>query len=513
MESDSRSSSVGDPDYLKARPWRRSRFSAMLSTMKNYEYYYLAKLNSLADASLRTRIKGSLKVGQRIHVSAVCGKAMASVACMLRDYGYDVSGSDASFNPPMSDVLKSQNIKCREYSKNNLKNIDLLVVGNTLSHSAIEVEDARKKKIPMVSGAEVVGQLFKSKRSLVVAGTHGKTTTSAMLTHVFSVLNPAFLIGGVFQKSTQSYSVGSKKSKYVIYEGDEYNSAFFDRGPKFLHYNPSSVILTSVEYDHIDLYNSFEDYRQTFQFLVESIPRNGYLLVHREVKDILDLSLCSGKVFTYGNADADYLYRTKKVTEKGTIFEIKTKKGVVELQTPLFGDYNLANTTAVYALSTLEGLKQSEIIERIKDFPGTKERQELLGETKDGVKIIRDYAHHPKAVELTIKGLRERYPKKKIFCVFEPRSASSKRKDFEESYSKSLSSADSVIIVDPGVRSDNAINVENIVKNINFSKEKSYSVKNCVDALSLIKKKVTSNQVVVFMSSGDMEGIPKKFLG
>lgn len=481
--------------------------------MKDYEYYYLAKLNYLTDAGLRTRVKGVLKRGQKIHVSAVCGKAMASVACMLRDYGYDVSGSDTSFNPPMSHVLRSQKIKCKKNSKANVRNIDLLVVGNALGHNATEVEEARKKKIPMVSGAEVVGQLFKDKRSLVVAGTHGKTTTSAMLTYVFEDLNPAFLIGGVFQKSNQSYSIGSKKSKYVIYEGDEYNSAFFDRGPKFLHYNPSSVILTSIEYDHIDLYNSFEDYKQSFQFLVELIPSSGYLVVHREVKNILDLSKCRCKIFTYGNKGADYTYKLKKVSEEGTVFQVKSKKGIVELQTPLFGDYNLANVTAVYALSVLEGLKQDEVLKQIKCFPGTKERQELLGETKNGIKVIRDYAHHPKAVELTIKGLRGRYPKKKIFCVFELRSASSKRKDFEAPYSRSLSFADSVIIIDPGLKSENAINIENVVKSINSAEEKSYCVRNCEEALSLLKKKVVPDQIVVFMSSGDMERIPQKFLG
>lgn len=481
--------------------------------MENYEIYYRAKLNFLPDAGERTRIIGQLKKGQKIHISAVCGKAMASVACMLRDYGYEVTGSDAAFNPPMSDVLKNEKIKCKEYSKNNLKGVDLLVVGNTLPYNAIEVEEARKKKIPMLSGAEVVGQLFKDKRSLVVAGTHGKTTTSAMLTYVFSGTNPAFMIGGVFQNSTDSYSVGSKKSEYMVYEGDEYNSAFFDRGPKFLHYNPTSVILTSVEYDHIDLYNSFGDYKQAFQFLVEIIPKGGYLVVHVEVKNILDISRCRGKVFTYGSKNADFVYKIKRNTEAGVVFEVKSKKGgTVELTTPLFGEYNIANSTAVYALALLEGINKKEIAKKIKTFPGTKERQEYLGETKDGVKVIRDYAHHPHAVELTIKGLRERYPKRKIFCVFEPRSASSKRKDFENPYSKSLDFADEVIIIDPGVRTENAINVENIVKTINLKKNKSYSVKNCSDALFLLKEKITSNEIVVFMSSGDMEGVPFKLL-
>jgi UDP-N-acetylmuramate: L-alanyl-gamma-D-glutamyl-meso-diaminopimelate ligase len=268
--------------------------------MNSHEYYYLAKKNVLPDADFRTRITGHIKKGSRIHVSYICGKAMASIACMLKDLGYKVTGSDDHFYPPMSTVLESHGIKKLEPNEKNLKNVDLIVVGNTSPYNAIEAEVARRKKIPMISGSEAVAQIFSKKRSLVIAGTHGKTTTSALLTHVFikSGYSPAYMIGGVFQNSKDSYSIGSKKSKYVIYEGDEYNSAFFDRGPKFLRYNPSSIILTSIEHDHFDLYPSFEDYKQAFQFLVDEVPKGGFLVLHDSVLKYIDTKKTMGKVIS-----------------------------------------------------------------------------------------------------------------------------------------------------------------------------------------------------------------------
>ncbi|MEX2013886.1 MAG: Mur ligase domain-containing protein, partial [Parcubacteria group bacterium] len=224
--------------------------------MKSYDYYYLAKRNILPDADKRNRVVGTIEKSSRVHVSAVCGKAMASIACMLKEYGCSVTGSDVKFSPPMSDVLDSHGITRLAPSLENLENVDVLVVGNALGPDAPEVAGARDQKIPMISGAEAVSQIFSDKRAFVVTGTHGKTTTSALLTHVFTEAgkNPAYMIGGAFQKSNASYSMGNPSTNTLILEGDEYNCAFFDRAPKFLRYHPTSVILTSLEHDHIDLY-------------------------------------------------------------------------------------------------------------------------------------------------------------------------------------------------------------------------------------------------------------------
>lgn len=490
--------------------------------MKPHDYYYLAKKNVLSDADFRTRIVGNIKKGSKIHVSYVCGKAMASIACMLKDLGYKVTGSDDHFYPPMSTVLESHGIKKLEPNEKNLEDVDLIVVGNTSPYNAIEAEVARRKNIPMISGSEAVAQIFSKKRSLVVAGTHGKTTTSALLTHIFinSGNAPAYMIGGVFQNSKDSYSIGSKKSKYVIYEGDEYNSAFFDRGPKFLRYNPSSIILTSIEHDHFDLYPSFQDYKQAFQFLVDEIPKGGFLVLHDSVLKYIDTKKTKGKVFTYGkDQKSDFYFTITNIDKNGTAFDIKSKKfGTIKnIFVPMFGEYNVENTLSVIALSLLEGVSKSKIITAVSTFSGTKQRQELIGQKKNGVIVVRDYAHHPTAVRLTIDGLKLHYPDKRLVVVFEPRSNSSRRKIFESGYTNALEKADVTIVVSPPFLADkdsksDFMDVSVIQKELGSKGKKSFAPKNCTEALLVAVKTQKKDDVFVFMSSGDFEGIPDKFL-
>lgn len=484
--------------------------------MESYEYYYLAKLNLLPDAGMRTRIKGKIEKNSRIHVSAVCGKAMASIACMLKDSGYEVTGSDKEFFPPMSDVLKSHNIPCSPYSVRNLDGVDLVVVGNTLAHNSLEVSEARQRNIPMISGAEVVAQLFSDKRSLVVAGTHGKTTTSGLLTHVFREAgkHPAYMIGGVFQNSTESYDVGVADSKFVIYEGDEYNCSFFDRGPKFLRYNPTSAIITSIEQDHVDLYPTFEDYKQAFQFLVEFLPEDGFLVVHESAEKFLDLGKSRAKFFVYGKGANDVSYVVENTDTKGTFFSLETVEwgSVKNLFIPMFGEYNVANATSVVTLALLEGLDIDSIRGALLNFNGTKERQEVLG-SKNGISVIRDYAHHPTAVSVTLQGLHLAYPNRRFVTVFEPRSASSKRKVFENDYIASLKNSDVSVIISPKEpNASDSIDVENIAKSLNSESLRAYAVENYEEALKTIVKITSTGDVLVFMSSGDIGGIPFTFL-
>lgn len=492
-----------------------------LREMKPHEYYYLAKKNILPDADQRTRIRGDIKKGSKVHVSAVCGKAMASIACMLKDLGYAVTGSDAQYSMPMSGVLNAHGIASLEPSLENLANIDVLVVGNTLKPSAPEVVGAREKNIPMISGAEAVKQLFADKRSLVVAGTHGKTTTSALLTHVFieAGKNPAYMIGGVFQNSDDSYSIGGNDAKMVIYEGDEYNSAFFDRAPKFLHYNPSSAILTSIEHDHVDLYPTFEDYKQAFQFLVDELPQGGFLVIHESALPYVDISKCLAQVYVYGSSSsANIQYKIQKIDEKGTTFSLHSDKigNIDELFIPMFGEYNIANATSVSTLATLEGLSRENIATGLKTYSGTKERQELIGTRGGNIAVIRDYAHHPTAVSFTLDGLRLRYPGKRLLAIFEPRSSSSIRKVFEERYIEALEKADVSIIISPVFKETddrkNCVDVVHIAENLKSKGHISYGTTSFEETLDTLSKIVSANDVVVFMSSGDMDGIPQKFL-
>lgn len=488
--------------------------------MKNYEYYYLAKRNLLKGSERRTRVYKEIKRGDHIHISAVCGKAMASVAVMLKNFGCIVTGSDTKFSPPMSGVLKTNGIVCLEPSVDNLKDTDIVVVGNSLSYDSLEVTEARKRGIPMLSGSEVLAQIFSNKRSLVVAGTHGKTTTSALLTHVFlqTQKEPAYMIGGVFQNSEESSSAGKENGGFVIYEGDEYNCAFFDQAPKFLRYKPNSVILTSIEHDHVDLYPTPEDYKQAFQFLIEDLPKDGHLIIHTSAASIIDTSRCVAKVLTYGSSElADISYTVLKTDIDGTHFSLRIKNNVEigNIKLPMFGVYNVENAVAVYALSILEGITQTEIIKALENYPGTKERQEFVGESNDGTVVIRDYAHHPTAVSLTIDGLKMRYPDRKIVAVFEPRSASSKRKIFETRYAEALAKADIAIIINPEnqtIPESDQINIFNVKKAIDSFGKKSWEAKSNDEALDIVIKIASHKDVILFMSSGDMNGIPNKFL-
>jgi len=413
----------------------------------------------------------------------------------------------------------SHDIACVTPAEFNADSVELLVVGNSLSPRATEVEIARKRGIAMASGADVIREILgRNKRALVVTGTHGKTTSSALLAHVFitALRKPAYMIGGSFQGTGDSYSVGSDESKHLILEGDEYDSAFFDKAPKFLRYGPSSAIITSLEHDHVDLYPNFADYVQAFQFLVEDLPENGFLVVNSSVCQYLDLAKCICKVFVYGvNSETDISYGINSVDGAGTHFSVKINgKAYNALSVPLFGDYNIENATAVFALATLEGVEEEFVRSALVSYPGVHERQEILSD-KNGVVVVRDFAHHPTAVTVTLRGLKERYPNRRIVCVFEPRSATSRRKFFEEKYPESFLQANvSIVCAPPFKITDDKENFMDLnkVKEITKSKGGAIEVLDSPEnALVTVKNLVQEGDVVVFMSNGDFSGIPEMF--
>jgi UDP-N-acetylmuramate: L-alanyl-gamma-D-glutamyl-meso-diaminopimelate ligase len=251
---------------------------------KEAQQYYRKKLETFTDKKDRVlnNVDFDIKEVEEVHISGSCGKAMASVAGLFADSGFSVSGSDDACHPPMSIVLDNLGLEYKGFDIENIKNSDVIVVGNVCSPSNIECVHARKNNIPQISGAAAVGEFFiANKKSLVVAGTHGKTTTTSMLAHVFleSKNNPAFLIGGVLQGINTSYSIGDENSEYFIIEGDEYDTAYFDKAPKFLHYKPYISVITSVEYDHADIYKNIDDYRQAFAFLAEETHSDGKIFI------------------------------------------------------------------------------------------------------------------------------------------------------------------------------------------------------------------------------------------
>ncbi|MEX2013466.1 MAG: Mur ligase family protein, partial [Parcubacteria group bacterium] len=281
---------------------------------------------------------------------------------------------------------------------------------------------------------------------------------------------------------------------------------------------PTSVILTSLEHDHIDLYPTFEDYKQAFQFLIDELPPNGFLVVHQSVLPHLDTSKCLAKVFVYGNShSSDIYYEIQGNDSEGTTFSFRVKghEEVNKARIPMFGVYNVENAVAVSALSLLENISPSDVLKSLASFPGTRERQELL-RVKDGnIAVIRDYAHHPTAVTLTLEGLRLRYPGRRIIAIFEPRSASSTRKDFEVRYGEALNQADISIIIKPTLKEkddkSNSIDISNVKHILEAAGRIAHEAQNFQEALETVSTIVNQNDVTVFMSSGDMEGIPEKF--
>jgi UDP-N-acetylmuramate: L-alanyl-gamma-D-glutamyl-meso-diaminopimelate ligase len=487
--------------------------------MKKYDYYYLAKKNLLPGAPERHRIHGTIQKGSRVHVSAACGKAMASVACLLQEYGCIVTGSDSKFSPPMSDVLDAHGIARLEPSVKNIENIDLLVAGNTLAYSSLEPAAARARGIPTISGAEAVAQIFQDKAALVVAGTHGKTTTSAFLTHLLKEAGavPAYLIGGVFQGTDDSYNIGGEGARFAIYEGDEYNCAYFDQAPKFLRYNPAAAIITSIEQDHVDLYPTYEDYRQAFQFLAEEVPADGVLIIHESAAAQLDMGRTQAPVIIYGpSSHCEAQYEILEITALGTRFSLLSKKwGALEFTIPLFGQYNVENAVSACLMALEQGYVVNDVQRAAATFQGTRERQEIIGTRADGTIIIRDYAHHPTAVAVTLEGLRQHYPGKRLVSIFEPKSASSRRKVFEERYGKAFAQADASIILYPTLgltdKKEEFFDAGNVRTIIETWGKKAYEAPTSHEAFTILKEISQPQDVVIFMSAGDLDHIDDRF--
>jgi UDP-N-acetylmuramate: L-alanyl-gamma-D-glutamyl-meso-diaminopimelate ligase len=312
--------------------------------------------------------------------------------------------------------------------------------------------------------------------------------------------------------------LGGKQSKYAIFEGDEYDCAYFDKAPKFLRYMPTSAIITSIELDHIDLYPTFEDYKQAFQFLVEDLPKDGYLFIHESAIPYIDLSLCSANVSIYGSTSlANVKYTIISTDSSGTTFSLHIgEKTFINIHISLFGEYNVANASAVFALCIAEGLPIENIYKGIETYSGVKERQEVIGIRKGNITVVRDFAHHPTAVGKTLQGLKIQYIDRRLVCVFEPRSITSRRKMFEDVYPNVLSYADMSIIVTPPFRPgddmNNFMDVSVVQKNMQFNKNIIYTAENPDNALKILSDFVKENDVVVFMSNGDFGAIPQKFL-
>ncbi len=392
---------------------------------------------------------------RHIHLIGICGTAMASLAGMLQERGFRVTGSDAAAYPPMSTFLETLGIPVAQpFAESNLDpRPDLVVVGNALSRGNVELERLLDERIPFCSLPQILHDEFLvGKEVLVVAGTHGKTTTTSMLAWIFETagLQPSFLIGGIAENFGRSFGLG--EGKHFILEGDEYDTAFFDKGPKFLHYFPDSVILTSVEFDHADIYKDLDAVETAFKRLVNLVPRRGRIVGFDSGESIdrcLQNAFCPVERYGAFHATGDragWRIGNLKLEEERTSWSVlRDGKPWADFEFPLGGEYNVWNATAAAALAANYKIPKDAIAKALKTFRSVKRRLEVKAEI-NGITIIDDFAHHPTAIEQTIHALRARYPQSRLWVVLEPRSNTMRRNVLQDALARSLSLADQVVI-------------------------------------------------------------------
>ena len=456
-----------------------------------------------------------------IYLIAICGTGMASLAGLLQKSGYLVTGSDANIYPPMSTLLKSSGIDIKSgYQRNNITaDIDQVIVGNAVSKDNPEVLAVQEKGIPYISFPEAIKKFYlKNQKSLVVTGTHGKTTTTALLSWVLhsAKRKPGFMVGGWMKNFDGNHAI--PEGDFFVSEGDEYDTAFFDKGPKFLHYSPFASILTGIEFDHADIYRDLDHIKNSFRKFVNIIHPSGFLLAAFSDKNVQDvLADASCQVETYGfSSSADWVIGDYKfVSGKGYFTLSHQNVNVANFNLPMIGRHNIQNATSVAVMGLKLGLTTQEIQEGFHTFKGIKRRQEVLG-VKNGVTVIDDFAHHPTAIQLTLEGIKEAYPGQRIWAIFEPRSATCKRKVFEDRLPKSFTPADLVIIADlfapDKIDPKDRLNPELVVENINNDGGDAYFIP---DTEALINKLITEcrpKDVLLIMSSGGFSGIHQKLI-
>jgi UDP-N-acetylmuramate: L-alanyl-gamma-D-glutamyl-meso-diaminopimelate ligase len=392
---------------------------------------------------------------KHIHVIGIAGSAMSPLAGMLREQGFRLTGSDAGVYPPASTLLESLGISFfHKFDAANLNPApDLVVVGNIIARGNPELEEVLDRKIPYRSLPEMLEEFFlPGKHSIVVSGTHGKTTTTAMLAWIFHVAGrkPNFLVGGVAENFGRSY--GLEGGGEFILEGDEYETAIWDRGPKFFHYHPDDLIITSLEYDHADIYADFDVYQLAFKRLVNLVPRSGRVVIWGDTDESGPaLRAAAEKAFcpveTYGfSSNNDWTASDAAVDGEGMRFQVSYRgKPLGEFVLSAAGRHNVLNALAAIAVAHGRGIGADVLAEALKTFRSVKRRMDVKGE-EGGILVVDDFAHHPTAVRATIEAARSRWPKRRLWAILEPRSNSMRRKVFEETLPNALALADRVVL-------------------------------------------------------------------
>ncbi len=464
---------------------------------------------------------------KHVHIMGICGTAMASLAGMLQERGYRVTGSDAASYPPMSTFLESLGITVAQpFSEGNLDpKPDLVVIGNALSRGNVELERVLDERIPFCSMPQILRDEFLAgKEVLVVAGTHGKTTTTSMLAWIFESAGkrPSFLIGGIAENFGRSFGLGD--GKHFILEGDEYDTAFFDKGPKFLHYFPDGLILTSVEFDHADIYRDLDAVETAFKRLVNLVPRRGRIIAFDSSQPANEnIDCCLAKAFClverYGPSDqaksgSGFRITNLKLGESNTTWSVlREGKSWADFEFPLGGEYNVWNATAAAAMASHCGIPEEAIAQALKSFRSVKRRLEVKAEV-NGITIIDDFAHHPTAIEQTINALRARYPQSRLWVILEPRSNTLRRNVLQDALASSLALADQVIIAaifkSEAIPEAERLDLERVVSDIQRRGKQARILADADAIVTTISPELRDRDVVAILSNGGFGGIYEK---
>jgi UDP-N-acetylmuramate: L-alanyl-gamma-D-glutamyl-meso-diaminopimelate ligase len=457
----------------------------------------------------------------KVHLVAICGTGMGALAGLLKDAGHEVQGSDRAFYPPMAERLQAWGIPTMQgFDPAHLDpDTDLVIVGNVCRKDNPEAQAALQRGLKVMSFPQALAEFFiGDKTSVVVAGTHGKTTTAALLSYVLveAGLDPSFLVGGIPQNFGKSFHLG--QGGVFVVEGDEYDTAFFDKRPKFVHYRPKIAILTAVEFDHADIYRDMTAYRAAFATLLALLPADGLLVACTDDPEVTALaSSAPCRVETYGlGPGTNWSAADIQTGEEATRFSLihhGSHVGTVAL--PLAGRHNVANTLGVLAAAKAVGVDVKRAASCLAGFAGVARRMQVRG-VVDGITVMDDFAHHPTKVRETVRAVRARYPRSHLVAVFEPRTATSRRKVFQEAYPASFAAADEVMLVPPfdaekipeAERFDSAALVAALEQN----SQKAALYKNADEVVAALSGRLERDSVILIMSNGAFDNIHEKLL-
>lgn len=455
-------------------------------------------------------------MNKHFHFLGICGTAMGAVAAAMARRGFTVTGSDDNVYPPMSTFLEEEGITLfKGYKASNIPNdADIIVIGNAMSRGNEEVEAVLQRRLRYLSLPETMKEYFlREKRNYVVTGTHGKTTTTSMLTWLMEDcgLNPSFMIGGI----ARNLGRGGRftDSDFSVLEGDEYDTAFFDKRSKFLHYLPELVIINNIEFDHADIYNSLDEIKLSFRRLTQIIPLNGLALVNADDPNCLDVAKgapCPIKTLGF-NESADIRILDVKTSTEGSHFTL----GGTRYYVPMIGEFNIRNAAMAIAAAQFAGLNATQLAESMSRFQGVARRQEVKG-IVNNIAVIDDFAHHPTAIKQSILGIRQRYPESRVWAIFEPRSNTTRRNIFQNELAISLATADFPIVaavdhpdkVAPGQRLD----LTKLKEDLKALGKEAMIGGHAQEIVSTVCKKAQPGDVILVMSNGGFDGIHIKLL-